>query len=113
MAESNFEFIYKDAYGYQLRGSLEQYDEATETWLDADISSFTTTEFKIEKPDGSSVVVTATFETDGTDGVLIYTLPVNSTLFNQVGWYRLQAIVSNSVQYFPTSEVGFNVNKPL
>jgi hypothetical protein len=113
MAESNFEFIYKDAYGYQLRATIQEYDEATELWVPSDISIFTTKQFKIEKPDGASVTLTALFETDGTDGILFYLQLGSSDLFNQAGWYRMQAILSSGTQYFPTSEVGFKVNKPI
>jgi hypothetical protein len=113
MIESNFEYIYKGAYGYQLRATIQTYNETTQLWEAADISGFTTREFKIEKPDGVSVVVPADFETGGIDGVIIYILPADSTLFNQVGWYQMQAILSNASQYFPTSKVGFTVDDPL
>ena len=113
MTESNFEYIYKDGYGYQLRATIQTYNETTRLWEAADISGFTTKQFKIEKPDREDVTVDASFETDGTDGVLIYTLPEGSTLFDLVGWYQLQAILSNATQYFPTSKVGFTVDDSL
>ena len=113
MTESNFEFIYKDAYGYQLRATIQTYNETTQLWEVANISGFTTREFKIEKPDRTDVIVPADFETDGTDGILIYILPLDSTLFDQVGWYQMQVILSNATQHFPTSKVGFTVDDPL
>ena len=113
MTDSNFEFIYKDAYGYQLRATIQTFNETTKEWEATDISGFSTQQFKIEKPDRTDVVLDADFETDGIDGVLVYTLPLNSTLFDQVGWYQMKALLSNATQYFPTSKVGFTIDDPL
>lgn len=113
MPETKVEYIFKDAYGYRLRGTVQEWDEDDGVWEPLDISSFTTKEFIIKKPDGSTVTVDATFETDGQDGVLIYILPLDSTLFDQVGFYDWQAILANAAQYFPTEIQGFKIDDPI
>lgn len=113
MTDIKVEFIYQEAYGYEINVTIVEWDEATQEWIASDISSFPTKQFKIEKPDRTDVTVTAEFETDGTDGILTYTVPSGLGLFNQVGWYQLQAIIANASQYFPTSKVGFTVDDPL
>lgn len=40
----------------------------------ADISSYTTRQFILTDPAGTATVKTAAFKTDGTDGILTYTL---------------------------------------
>lgn len=113
MTETRFEIIFKEAYGYQLRAVVEEWDSDVEAWVASDISSFTTKQFKVEKPDGTSKTITADFETDGTDGVLIATVTSLLKLLNIVGYYKLQVLLSNASQYFPTSIVGFDVDDPL
>lgn len=113
MAETKVEYIFKDAYGYRLRGTVQEWDDDTDAWTPLDISSFTTKQFKIKKPDNVTVVIDASFETDGTDGVLIYVIPSGSTLFNQVGFYDWQAILANAAQYFPTEIQGFRLDDPI
>lgn len=113
MTETKVEFIFKDAYGYRLRGTVEEWDEDDDVWAPIDISSFTTKEFKIKKPDGTLVTIPADFETDGEDGVLIYIIPSGSTLFNQVGFYDWQAILANAAQYFPTEIQGFKIDDAI
>jgi hypothetical protein len=113
MTEGKIEFIFKDKYGYQLRATIEQYNEITQLWEVSDISSFTTTYFKVKKPDNITVTLPASFENTGLDGILIYTVPSGSTLLNQVGWYRMQAVLINATQYLPTSEVGFKLDDSL
>lgn len=113
MPETKVEYIFKDAYGYRLRGTVQEWDDVTDTWTPLDISSFTTKEFIIKKPDGKEVTVPAEWETDGKDGVLIYILPVDSTLFDQVGFYNWQAILANAAQYFPTEIQGFRIDDAI
>lgn len=113
MTESKVEFIFKEAYGYRLRGTVEEWNETIGAWAAIDISSFTTRYFKIKKPNGVTVTLPASFETDGTDGVLIYTVPSGSTLLDQVGFYDWQAILANDAQYFPTEIQGFDIDDPI
>jgi hypothetical protein len=113
MTEGKFEFIYKEAYGYQLKCTVVEWDDTTELWTVADISSFTTKKYRIEKPDGTIVDEDVIFETDGTDGVLILVITSAMALLNVVGYYRVQALLSNAAQYFPTAIVGFKVDDPI
>lgn len=52
--------------GTLLRGTVKENGVAV------DISSATVTNFKLKPPDGGTKTRPASFETDGTDGVLIY-----------------------------------------
>lgn len=52
--------------GTLLRGTVK------ENGVVVDISSATAKKFKLKPPDGPSIVVDASFETNGTDGVLVY-----------------------------------------
>lgn len=113
MPETRIDFIFKEAYGYEIKTTVVEWDEATSTWVASDISSFTTRNFEIKKPDGTPVTVAADFETDGTDGVLVKTITEAMGILNQVGFYNLQAVLSNASQYFPTQIVGFDVDDPL
>ncbi len=113
MAETKIEYLFKNAYGYELKAIIEEWDSTTSAWVIVDISGFTTTDFKIKKPDDSIVLLSASFDTDGTDGVLVFTLPLDSTLFDQVGFYDWQAILANGNQFFPTAIRGFKVDDDL
>ena len=113
MTEGKIEFIFKETYGYRLRGTVEEWDETLNVWSVIDISSFTTKQFRIRKPNGITVTVPADFETNGTDGVLIYIIPSGSTLLDQVGFYDWQAILANTTQYFPTEIQGFKIDDPI
>ncbi len=113
MPETRIDFLFKEAYGYEIKTTVVEWDEATSAWVASDISSFTTKTFEIKKPDGVSVNIPADFETDGTDGVLVKTITEAMGVLNQTGYYNLQAILSNVSQYFPTQIVGFDVDDPL
>lgn len=53
-----------------------------------DISSATTTQFKLKKPGGTTVTKTAVFTTDGTDGKLRYTTLAND--LDEAGSWDIQ-----------------------
>ena len=110
---SNVEIVFNETYGYALRVTIEEYDTDTDAWGAIDISSFTTKVIKIVRPDDTSVNETATFYTDGTDGILTTTFSEADAIINQVGTYRYQAILSNATQYFKTTIGKFNVHDPL
>lgn len=112
MAETKVEIIFKEAFGYQLRAELVEWDRVTEAWIASDISSFTTHNFKVIYPDGNSFTVTGNFETDGTDGILLSTA-IASGVLNLGGNYQAQVLLSNVSQYFPSSIFTFFVDNPL
>jgi len=112
MTETKVEIIFKEAYGYRLRAELVEWDRTLEAWVALDISSFTTHNFKVIYPDGSSFTVTGNFEEDGTDGILLSTA-IASGVLNQCGNYQAQVILSNATQYFPSSIFTFFIDNPL
>ena len=113
MTELKMEVLFKAAYGYKLEFIIQEWNETTEAWAAADISSFTTLQFVIERPDGTKVTKDADFETDGTDGILSATLTEADGVFTQKGYYQVQAILATTTQHFPTSVYGFDVDDPL
>jgi len=110
---SNVEVVFNETYGYELRVAIQEYNTTTEAWEASDLSSFTTRTIKIVRPDGTSVNETATFYTDGTDGILTTTFLEADAIISQVGTYRYQAILSNATQYFKTTVGNYNVDDPL
>lgn len=113
MAETKLEFLFKEAFGYQLKATIVEWNELLEVLEAVDISGFTTTQFKIKKPDETLETIDADFENDGTDGILVKTVTSAMNLLDQVGWYNMQVILATGAQYFPTQIVGFNVDDPL
>jgi hypothetical protein len=59
-----------------------------------DISTYTTRKFILTDPDGAATLKTATFDTDGTDGVLKYTLADGD--IDQAGNWQVQARISKT-----------------
>jgi len=73
-----------------------------------DVSTATTQEFVITRPDKSRIQRTTTFVTDGTDGKIQYVTV--STDLTPTGPYRLQAhIVLAAGDEFRTDILGFKV----
>ena len=107
---SNVDIVFDETYGYELRVTIEEYNSVTEAWEAKDISSFTTRVIKILRDDGTSVNETATFYTDGTDGILTTTFSQVDGIIDGVGTYRYQAILSNAIQYFKTTIGKFDVD---
>lgn len=107
---SNIEIVFNETYGYELRVTIQEYNISTGAWAATDISSFTTKLIKIVRPDGTSVNETASFYTDGTDGILTTTFTEADAIINQVGTYQYQAILSNSTQAFKSTIGHFEVD---
>jgi hypothetical protein len=89
--------IHTLSYGIDIEITIE------EDSVVANISAATDMQFLIRKPDGSLLEVTATFLTDGTDGILKYTT-VSGDL-DMVGLYKIQAkmTIGTGVFYSTTS----------
>ena len=66
----------------------------TEDGVVQDISSYTTQQFIFRPPTGDEVTVTAQFDTDGTDGALIYT--VSPTTIDISGMWEVRARIAKS-----------------
>lgn len=71
------------------------------------ISSATVKKFIFDKPDGTNVEKTPSFQTDGSDGVLIYTTVAND--LDQIGLWRIQTYVEISSGKFSSDITGFRV----
>lgn len=89
-------------YGTELRVTVK--DDAD---VVVDISSATTTEFLIRRPDGILLTVNADFYTDGTDGVLTYTTVDGDT--DIAGTYKFQAKIALGGLFY-TSWATFKVH---
>lgn len=76
-----------------------------------DISSATTKRIHFRKPNGTVVQQTASFFTDGTDGILTYT-SVSSDL-DVLGKWKLQGYVVLAAGTWSTSIESFVVHKNL
>lgn len=74
-----------------------------------DISSATTKQYRLIRPDGEEFVVTAAFLTDGTDGKLAYT--ITSGLLTKPGAWQIQALLTYSAAYLQSSIGRFSVEK--
>jgi len=100
--------IHKDDIGTQFQ--LTVYTDTNGTILD--ISYATIIQIIFEKPDGTLITQDASFLTDGTDGILVYT-SVSGDL-NQVGKWKIQARLSDGgANDTKTDIVRFNVHENL
>lgn len=73
-----------------------------------DVSSSTTKEIHFGKPDGTSLIGTAVFETDGTDGIIKYTTIAND--LDQDGLWQIQAFVVMSGGQWKSDIARFKVH---
>ncbi len=73
--------------GTALRATIRNQDNEI-----VDLSTFSSLQFKLLKPGRTTETYTASFYTDGTDGVMQY-VTTTSDVFDQAGIYRLQGIV--------------------
>lgn len=97
--------IHKDDYGWT--GKLRIVQDA----VAQNISTYTTRQFIFRKPSGTTVAKTATFVTDGADGVLQYT--VESGLVDEVGTWQVQARISKSGAVLTSAPIYFSVSARL
>lgn len=72
-----------------------------------DLSTATTIQYFIKKPDNTIITVNATLYTDGTDGKIYYTT-ISSTL-DQSGYYVLQTYVIIGVNKWKSDLYRFRV----
>lgn len=76
--------IYEGALGVQLTYVVKDENDVA-----LDISEATELKFSIRKPDGTLLEVVPEFETDGTNGVLIY-ITTLATEMTPAGVYKVQ-----------------------
>ena len=97
--------IHVDDYGWTGRQPLVQ-DKVAQ-----DISSYTTRQFIFKPPTGAVKVKTATFDTDGVNGVLKYV--IESGVIDQVGEWKVQARIAKSGAEITSDEIAFMVQPRL
>lgn len=97
--------IHINDYGWVGKLALKQDGAAV------DISSYTTRQFIFKSPSGVKTTKTATFDTDGTDGVLKYT--VEDGLINESGNWYVQARIGKTGAVLTSAELRFNVASRL
>lgn len=76
-----------------------------------DISSASSKELIFKKPNCTIVTKTATFYTDGTDGIIQYTS--ESGFFDVSGIWQIQGVVSFGSGTWSTDIIEFRVNKNI
>lgn len=77
-----------------------------------DVSSVTTKEIVFKKPSGTLVTKAASFDTDGTDGVIKYT--TESGFLDEIGTWEIQGRVKfSSTQDWKTSLGNMRVHRNL
>lgn len=64
----------------------------TEDGTAVDVSGYTMLQYIFTKPDGTTATKTAAFDTDGTNGVLAYT--IEDGLFDTAGVWKVRARVA-------------------
>ena len=75
----------------------------------ADISSYNSTQSMIfYDPTGTASTVTAAFDTDGSDGVIKYT--IESGLFDVAGLWQVRGKVTSVQATLSTVRIGFTVH---
>ena len=100
----SFKNIVKDDYGQVAKLTFIDVD----TDAAADISGYASTiQMIFTKPGGTTSTKTAAFDTDGTDGVIAYT--VESGLFDTAGWWLVRGRVASASATLTTVEHSFRV----
>ena len=83
----------------------------TQACVAVDISGYTTRQFVFKSPAGVKTTKTAVFDTDGTDGVLKYT--VENGLINEAGDWYVQARIAKTGAELTSDPIAFRVKKRL
>ena len=97
--------IQVDDYGWVGKLTLKQDGTAV------DISSYTTLQFILTNPVEVATVKTAAFDSDGTDGVLKYTIADGD--IDTVGNWRVQARISKVGSEITSDSIRFIVQERL
>jgi len=102
----SFDYIVNGDYGQVAK--ITFYD--VDTNAAADISGYASTiQMIFTDPDGTETEKTATFDTDGTDGVIKYT--IETGLFNQSGHWKVRGRVKGAAATLSTVDHKFYIEK--
>jgi hypothetical protein len=96
-----WEDIHVDDYGWVGKLTLKQDGVAV------DISSYTTRQYILKDPAGTTAEKVATFDTDGTDGVLAYTIADGD--IDSSGVWHVQARISKTGVELTADPLAFSV----
>ena len=91
--------IHKDDIGTRFLITIKDEDDAVKN-----ISTYTTKQLIFKKPSGTLLTKTASFLTDGTDGVIYYT-SISGDL-DEIGVWKLQAYLHDGSSNYRKSNVG-------
>jgi len=97
MAEIHLGYI-----GLILRPTIKDEDDVV-----VNVSTATTKQIKLEKPDGTQIAKTAAFYTNGSDGIIQYTTIAAD--IDQVGRWKAQGYIVTPTRTFGTSIHTFDV----
>lgn len=97
--------IHAADYGYDCKLRIVKRGTAQ------DVSQYTTRQFIFKSPSGVKTTKTAAFDTDGTDGVLKYT--VEAGLINEAGDWSVQARIAKTGAELTSDPITFRVKKRL
>lgn len=101
----SFEIIVKSDYGQVAKITFIDVDSPDTA---VDISGYSTSQAMIfTDPSGNATSKTATFDTDGTDGVIKYT--IESSLFDEAGIWKVRGKVTSAAATLTTEEHNFKV----
>ena len=96
--------IVVDDYGQVVKLTFND----TDTGAAADISTYSSTiQMIFTDPSGNSTTKTATFDTDGTDGVIKYT--TETGLIDETGYWTVRGRVQSGTAVLTTTPVTFEV----
>lgn len=101
----SWENIQVDDFGWIGKLTLKQDGTAV------DISSYTTKQFVLRDPDGTAAVKTADFDSDGTDGILKYTILTGD--IDAAGNWKVAARIAKVGSEITSDDHGFNVDLRL
>jgi hypothetical protein len=91
--------IHKNDIGTMFKVTIRKEDDSIK-----DLSSYTTKQLIFKKPSGTILTKTATFLTDGTDGIIYYT-SISGDL-DEIGAWKLQAYLHDGSSNYRKSNIG-------
>ena len=107
-------YIHDGDIGTIFKQTIVDPEKKTDLYPDGtpiDVSTASTKFIYFQKPDGTKMKKTATFYTDGTDGIIQYIAVLSD--IDQTGIWQVQGYVETSDGKFFTEKTTFNVLSTL